>query len=133
MDRQPLRCPLADPSPIRSMPLAQLFAEIIEIGCLESVAILGHWEDSRTVADGVRVSRPTFLLAVPRVFEKVYNTAQQQASASGAKSKIFAAAASAAVAYSKAQDTGGPGLGVHGRHATFDQLVASKTRAAVGC
>jgi long-chain acyl-CoA synthetase len=122
----------ADSSTLLFMPLAHVFARIIEIGCLESGAILGHWEDSRTVADGLREFRPTFLLAVPRVFEKVYNTAQQQASASPAKSKIFAAAASTAVAYSEAQDTGRSGLGLQVRHAIFDRLVYSKLRAAVG-
>ncbi len=104
----------ADASTLLFMPLAHVFARIIEIGCLESGAILGHWEDTGTVAEGLREFRPTFLLAVPRVFEKVYNTAQQQASASPAKSKIFAAAASTAVAYSEAQDTGRPGLGAAG-------------------
>jgi long-chain acyl-CoA synthetase len=122
----------ADASTLLFMPLAHVFARIIQIGCLESGAVLGHWEDTSTVADGLREFRPTFLLAVPRVFEKVYNTAQQQASASLAKSKIFAAAASTAVAYSQAQDTGRPGLGLQARHAVFDQLVYSKLRAAVG-
>ena len=60
------------------MPLAHVFARIIEIGCLESGAILGHWADIGSVAEGLREFRPTFLLAVPRVFEKVYNTAQQR-------------------------------------------------------
>jgi len=114
------------------MPLAHVFARIIEIGCVESGAVLGHWEDTATVADGLREFHPTFLLAVPRVFEKVYNTAQQQASASPAKSKIFAAAARAAVEYSKAQDTGRPGLALRLRHALFDHLVYAKLRAAVG-
>ncbi len=122
----------ADASTLLFMPLAHVFARIIQIGCLESGAILGHWDDTGTVAEGLREFRPTFLLAVPRVFEKVYNTAQQQASASPAKSKIFAAAASTAVAYSQAQDTGRPGLGLQVRHAVFDQLVYSKLRAAVG-
>jgi long-chain acyl-CoA synthetase len=122
----------ADASTLLFMPLAHVFARIIQIGCLESGAILGHWEDTSTVAEGLREFRPTFLLAVPRVFEKVYNTAQQQASASPAKSKIFAAAAGTAVAYSQAQDTGRPGLGLQVRHAVFDQLVYSKLRAAVG-
>ena len=114
------------------MPLAHVFARIIEIGCLESGAILGHWEDMGSVADGLREFRPTFLLAVPRVFEKVYNTAQQQASASPAKSKIFAAAAAAAIAWSQAQNSGRPGLGLQARHALFDRLVYGKLRAAVG-
>jgi len=114
------------------MPLAHVFARIIQIGCLESGAILGHWEDTATVADGLREFQPTFLLAVPRVFEKVYNTAQQQASASPAKSKIFAAAAQAAVEYSEALDSGHPGLALRLRHALFDHLVYGKLRAAVG-
>ena len=74
------------------LPLAHSFARIIQVGCLESGATLMHWPDSSTVAKGLPETSPSFLLAVPRVFEKVYNSAQQQASASGAKSKIFAAA-----------------------------------------
>ncbi len=114
------------------MPLAHVFARIIEIGCLESGVVLGHWEDIGTVAEGLREYQPTFLLAVPRVFEKVYNTAQQQASASQAKSKIFAAAAAAAIAYSQAADSARPGAGLQLRHALFDRLVYAKLRAAVG-
>ena len=121
-----------DASTLLFMPLAHVFARIIEIGCLESGAVLGHWEDIGTVAEGLREYHPTFLLAVPRVFEKVYNTAQQQASASPAKSKIFAAAAAAAVAYSQAAQSGRPGPGLRLRHALFDHLVYGKLRAAVG-
>jgi long-chain acyl-CoA synthetase len=114
------------------MPLAHVFARIIQIGCLESGSVLGHWENIGTVADGLREYQPTFLLAVPRVFEKVYNTAMQQASASPAKSRIFAAATAAAIAYSEAQDAGGAGAGLRLRHAVFDRLVYGKLRAAVG-
>jgi long-chain acyl-CoA synthetase len=123
---------VAGGSTLLFMPLAHVFARIIEIGCLESGAVLGHWEDIGTVAEGLREYRPTFLLAVPRVFEKVYNSAQQQASASPAKSKIFAAAAAAAIAYSQATDSGRPGPGLQVRHALFDRLVYGKLRAAVG-
>jgi long-chain acyl-CoA synthetase len=114
------------------MPLAHVFARIIEIGCLESGAILGHWPDSASVAEGLREFRPTFLLAVPRVFEKVYNTAQQQASESPAKSKIFAAAAATAIAWSRSLDGAPAGLGLRLRHALFDRLVYGKLRAAIG-
>ena len=124
---------VAGGSTLLFMPLAHVFARIIEIGCLESGPILGHWEDTATLAEGLREYQPTFLLAVPRVFEKVYNTAQQQASASPAKSKIFAAAADTAIAYSQAQTPSGrPGLGLQIRHALFDRLVFGKLRAAVG-
>ena len=115
------------------MPLAHVFARIIEVGCLESGAVLGHWPDSRTVAKGLPEFGPTFLLAVPRVFEKVFNTAQQTASASPAKARIFAAATDTAVAVSQARSAGRPaGLGLRARHALFDRLVYAKLRAAVG-
>jgi long-chain acyl-CoA synthetase len=117
------------------LPLAHSFARIIQIGCLESGAVLGHWPDSRTVAQGLPEFRPTFLLAVPRVFEKVYNSAQQQAGTSGTKSKIFSAAADTAIAWSQARGPAasgavGPGLAL--RHALFDRLVYGRLRAAVG-
>jgi long-chain acyl-CoA synthetase len=121
-----------DGSTLLFMPLAHVFARIIEVGCLEAGAVLGHWENIGTVAEGLREFRPTFLLAVPRVFEKVFNTAQQQASASGAKSKIFDAATATAIAYSEATDSGRPGLGLQVRHALFDRLVYGKLRAAIG-
>ncbi len=123
---------IAGGSTLLFMPLAHVFARIIEIGCLESGAVLGHWEDIGTVAEGLREYRPTFLLAVPRVFEKVYNTAQQQASASPAKNRIFGAAAATAIAYSQAAESGRPGAGLQVRHALFDRLVYGKLRAAVG-
>jgi long-chain acyl-CoA synthetase len=114
------------------MPLAHVFARIIEVGCLETGAVLGHWADMGSVAEGLHEFRPTFLLAVPRVFEKVFNTAQQQASASPAKARIFAASVDTAVAYSQALDSGGPGVGLRLRHAMFDHLVYGKLRAAIG-
>jgi long-chain acyl-CoA synthetase len=122
-----------DGSTLLFMPLAHVFARIIEVGCLESGAILGHWPDSGTLAKGLREFRPTFLLAVPRVFEKVFNTAQQTASASPAKSRIFAAAADTAIAVSRATSAGRqPGLRVMVQHRVFDRLVYGKLRAAVG-
>jgi long-chain acyl-CoA synthetase len=123
---------MPDASTLLFMPLAHVFARIIEVGCLEAGAVLGHWENMGTVADGLREFRPTFLLAVPRVFEKVYNTAVQQASASSATSKIFAAATDTAIAYSQALDNGRPGMGLQLRRAVFDRLVYGKLRAAVG-
>ena len=68
---------------------------------------------------------------MPRVFEKVYNSAEQKAEADG-KGKIFHAAADTAIAYSEALDQGGPGLGLKAKHAVFDKLVYAKLRAALG-
>ena len=125
---------IADSSTLLFLPLAHSFARIIQVGCLESGAILGHWPDARKVAEGLPEFRPTFLLAVPRVFEKVYNTAVQQASASKAKSRIFDAAAATAVAWSQAASSDGaaPGQALRVRHTLFDRLVYAKLRAAVG-
>jgi long-chain acyl-CoA synthetase len=115
------------------MPLAHVFARIIEVGCLESGAVLGHWPDSSTVASGLPEFQPTFLLAVPRVFEKVFNGAQQRASASPAKARIFAAATDTAVAVSQARSADRPaGAGLRLKHAVFDHLVYGKLRAAIG-
>jgi len=118
------------------LPLAHVFARIIQVGYMESGAVLGHWPDMNTLAGGLREFRPTFLLAVPRVFEKVYDGAQQQASVSKAGARIFSAAAETAIAWSKARDGAaagrGPGLALRLRHALFDRLVYSRLRAAVG-
>jgi long-chain acyl-CoA synthetase len=124
---------IAGGSTLLFLPLAHSFARIIQVGCLESGAILGHWPDARTVAKGLLEFQPTFLLAVPRVFEKVFNTAQQQAAASGAKKRIFEAAVTTAIDWSRSRDdTAGPGGGLRLRHALFDRLVYGKLRAAVG-
>ncbi|HEY7016596.1 MAG TPA: long-chain fatty acid--CoA ligase [Streptosporangiaceae bacterium] len=128
---------LAGSSTLLFMPLAHSFARIIQVGCLESGAILGHWPDTRTLTQALPEFQPTFLLAVPRVFEKVFNTAQQQASASKAKARIFQAAVETAVATSEAMDGTGGRTGRRTsapriRHALFDRLVYAKLRTALG-
>jgi long-chain acyl-CoA synthetase len=125
---------IAGSSTMLFLPLAHSFARIIEVGCLESGAILGHWPDASTLVQGLAGFQPTFLLAVPRVFEKVYNSAQQHAAASKARSMIFAAAAETAIAWSKSADSGAarPGARLRLRHALFDRLVYARLRAAVG-
>jgi long-chain acyl-CoA synthetase len=122
------------------LPLAHSFARIIQIGCLESGAVLAHWPDVGTMATGITECRPSFLLAVPRVFEKVYTLAERTAAERTAKQKIFTAAAETAIAWSRAQDPGEqqglkmrhllPGLKM--RHALYDRLVYRKLRAALG-
>jgi long-chain acyl-CoA synthetase len=78
------------------------------------------------------IFKPTFLLAVPRVFEKVYNAAELKAEAGG-KGKIFRAAAETAISYSKALDSKtGPSVALKLRHKLFDKLVFSRLRAAMG-
>ncbi len=113
------------------LPLAHVFARAIQVICVYSGVRLAHTADVKNVLDDFATFRPTFILAVPRVFEKVYNRAEQKAQAAG-KGKIFHAAADTAVAYSEALDKGGPGIALRLRHALFDRLVYGKLRAALG-
>jgi long-chain acyl-CoA synthetase len=114
------------------LPLAHVFARIIEVGCIESGIVLGHCPDVSELLPALASFRPTFILAVPRVFEKVYNGAEQKA-VSERKGAIFGRAARVAIAYSRAMDTpGGPAFGLRAQHALFDRLVYAKLRAALG-
>ena len=114
------------------LPLAHVFARIIEVGCIDAGVVLGHCADLNELLPALAAFRPTFVLAVPRVFEKVYNGAEQKA-ASEHKGAIFSRAARTAIAYSQALDSpGGPGLGLRAQHALFSRLVYAKLRAALG-
>jgi long-chain acyl-CoA synthetase len=113
------------------LPLAHVFARFIEVLCVAGKARMGHSSDIKTLLDDFAGFQPTFVLAVPRVFEKIYNSAEAKASAEG-KGKIFLRAATVAIAYSEALDAGGPSLGLKLQHAVFDRLVYSKLRAAMG-
>jgi len=120
------------------LPLAHSFARIIQVGALESGVVLGHTPSVASLLPDLASFQPTFILAVPRVFEKVYNGAEQQASASPVRSRIFQAAARTAIAWSRASGTGtaaagaGPGALLRLQHALFDRLVYAKLRGAVG-
>ncbi len=113
------------------LPLAHVFARIIQIGCVKARVQMGHASDIRTLLEDFAVFRPTFILAVPRVFEKVFNTASQRAVADG-KGRAFQRAADVAIAWSRAQDERGPGPVLRAQHALFDRLVYRKLRAALG-
>ena len=113
------------------LPLAHVFGRIIQLGAVRSGTRLGHAPDVRNLLPDLQSFQPTFLLAVPRVFEKVFNSAQQKATAEG-KGNIFNTAAQTAIDYSKALDEGGPGLGLKIKHKVFDRLVYSKLRAVMG-
>lgn len=120
-----------DASTLLFLPIAHVFGRLVQIGCINSGTILGHSADIKNILGDLAEFQPTFLLAVPRVFEKVYNSAEQKAAAGG-KSRVFGAAASTAIDYSRAQDSSGPGLVLRLKHALFDRLVYSKLRAALG-
>ncbi len=118
-------------STVLFLPLAHVFARFIQVLCVAARARMGHNADIKNLVPVLGEFRPTFLLAVPRVFEKIYNSAEATAEAGG-KGKIFKAAADTAIAWSQAQDSGGPGLALKVRHALFDRLVYSKLRARLG-
>jgi long-chain acyl-CoA synthetase len=121
-----------DSSTLLFLPLAHVFARIIEVGCIEAGIVLGHCGDLNALLPALAAFRPTFILAVPRVFEKVYNSAEQRA-ISEKKGAVFGRAARTAIAYSEALDSpGGPGFGLRTQHALFDRLVYAKLRAALG-
>ncbi|MGD9526817.1 MAG: long-chain fatty acid--CoA ligase [Pseudonocardia sp.] len=113
------------------LPLAHVFGKVIQCGALHTRTVVGHTADVKELLGDLAAFKPTFLLAVPRVFEKVYNGARQRAHNDG-KGAIFDTAADTAVAWSEAQDTGGPGVVLRLKHALFDKLVYGKLRAAVG-
>ena len=113
------------------LPLAHVFGKVVQCAVLDSRTVLGHSLDAKHLLDDLGTFQPTVLLAVPRVFEKVFHGARRKA-VDGGKGKIFDAAAATAVAWSKACDAGGPGAGLRLRRALFDALVYRRLRAALG-
>jgi long-chain acyl-CoA synthetase len=111
------------------LPIAHVFGRMVEVGAVIARSTLGHWSDVKTLTDNLATFKPTFILSVPYVLEKVYNGARQKAHAAG-KGKIFDAAAATAIAYSEAD--GKAGLGLRLKHLLFDRLVYAKLRAALG-
>ena len=119
------------PSTLLFLPLAHVFARIIQVACLKAGIRLGHTADIKNLLDDLAEFQPTFILAIPRVFEKVFNTASQRAVADG-RGKIFGRAAEVAIAWSRALESGKPSLRIRAEHRVFDRLVYAKLRAALG-
>ncbi|MDV8022143.1 long-chain fatty acid--CoA ligase [Rhodococcus sp. IEGM 1330] len=113
------------------LPMAHVFARAVSFGSFESKVTVGHTSDVTTLVDQFAVFKPNFILSVPRVFEKVYNSAKQKAH-DGGKGSIFDKAAATAIEWSEAQEKGGAGLVLNLKHTVFDKLVYSKLRAALG-
>ena len=111
---------------------AHVFARFISILNVHAGVKTGHQPDTKQLLPALGSFKPTFLLAVPRVFEKVYNSAEQKAEAGG-KGKIFRAAAHTAIEHSKLQQEGRKvPLGTRIKFKLFDKLVYSKLRTAMG-
>lgn len=111
---------------------AHVFARFISILNIHAGVRTGHQPDTRQLLPALGSFKPTFLLAVPRVFEKVYNSAEQKAEAGG-KGKIFRAAADVAIEHSKLLEAGkSVPFGTRLKFALFNKLVYSKLREAMG-
>ena len=114
------------------LPLAHVFARFIEILALAGGTVLAHSPDIRTLTDDLQGFRPTYILGVPRVFEKVWNQGEQSAAADRARG-YFNWATAVAIEYSRAMDTPkGPGLWIRFQHLFADGLVFSKLREKLG-
>ncbi|MFD7325574.1 AMP-dependent synthetase/ligase [Streptomyces sp. NPDC059875] len=114
------------------LPAAHVFGRMVELAAVMAPIRLGCLPDIKNLTDELATFKPTLILGVPRVFEKVYNSARAKAQADG-KGKIFDKAAHTAIAWSRATSTpqGAP-LGLKIKHKVFDKLVYSKLRAVLG-
>ncbi len=112
------------------LPLSHSYAQLIQYGAVHTGTVLGLADMADAVTQ-LPAFRPTAVLSVPRVWQKVYQGARHTAVTEG-HGKIFAAAEAVAIAYSRALDAGGPGVMLRLRHAIFGRLVYRKLRAALG-
>ena len=113
------------------LPLAHIFARVVQTTCIRNGVILGYSTGIPQLTEELAIYKPDFLIAVPRVFEKVYNGARAKAAADG-KEKIFDKAAQVAEDYARGKVAGKIPLGTKIFHAIFDKLVYGKLRGAMG-
>ena len=114
------------------LPVAHVFGRMVQIGSIAAGLHMAHCSDpvGRLPMD-LASFKPTFVLAVPRIFEKIYNGAEAKAEAAG-KGNIFRKAAAVAIAYSEALDKKSISPILKLKHGLFDKLVYSKIRAGMG-
>lgn len=113
------------------LPVAHVFGRMVQIGSITAGLHLAHCSDLTRLPKDLASFKPTFVLAVPRIFEKIYNGAEAKAAAAG-KGKIFHKAAEVAIAYSRALDTNTIPPLLKLQHGLFDKLVYSKIRTGLG-
>lgn len=118
-------------STVLFIPLAHVFARFISVLCVAAGAKVGHTSDIKDLVDDLQSFKPDFLLAVPRVFEKVYNAAKAKAE-DGGKGKIFAAGEQTAIEFSKATMAGKVPFGLRLKHGLFNRILYGKIKEAMG-
>ena len=113
------------------LPLAHIFARVIQITCVRSGVLIGYSSGIPSLTEELPLLRPDFLLAVPRVFQKVFDGARQKAVDAG-RGRVFDAAAATAERYSREREAGRITVGTRAAHAVFDRLVFARIREAMG-
>ena len=113
------------------LPVAHVFGRMVQVGAITAGLHMAHCGDIARLPKDLGTFQPTFVLAVPRIFEKIYNGAEAKADAGG-KGKIFRRAAQVAIAYSEAMDAKRIPFSLKLRHTLFDKLVYGKIRHAMG-
>ncbi len=113
------------------LPVAHVFGRMVQIGAVTSGLHLAHCGDINRLPQDLASFKPTFVLAVPRIFEKIYNGAEARAEAGG-KGNIFRKASDTAIKYSEGMDSGHISLVLRLKHRVFDKLVYAKIRAGMG-
>ena len=115
------------------LPLAHCFARFIQYCSIGSDdGVVGYLPDMKSLLPDLRSFKPTYLLGVPRVFEKVYNAASRKAG-TGFKGRIFAQAAQCAREWSRTEQDGGKhSASQRARHAMFETSVYRAVRGALG-
>jgi long-chain acyl-CoA synthetase len=120
-----------DAATLLFLPLAHVFARIIQIGAINSGVRLGLTSDVSQLAERLGTFKPTFILTVPRVLERFFNLASQQAYADN-RGGFFDRAVQTAITYSRALDRGKPGRALRTRHAVYERTVYRKLRETFG-
>ncbi len=115
------------------LPLAHCFARFIQYCSIGSDdGVVGYLPDTKSLLPDLRSFKPTYLLGVPRVFEKVYNAASRKAG-TGFKGRMFAQAAQCAREWSRTEQDGGKhSASQRARHAMFETSVYRAVRGALG-
>jgi long-chain acyl-CoA synthetase len=118
-------------STLMFLPLAHILARVVQVACVTRGVKIGYCSGIAQLVPELSLFRPTWVFAVPRVFEKVFNTAQGKAG-SGLQRKLFDRAVATAIDYSKQSVTGTVGRVTRIEHALYDRLVYAKLRRAFG-
>jgi long-chain acyl-CoA synthetase len=121
----------ADASTLAFLPLAHILARVVQVACVTQGVRIGYASSFARLVPEMQDFKPTFIVAVPRVFEKVYGVAQSGAT-KGAKKRIFERATAVAIEYSKQSAAGTVSRRTQVEHAVLDKLVYAKLRAAFG-